>query len=91
MGERAIINRIRRLQELEQQQEELKQEINSLKEEIKKDMDSKGIEELKAGSFMVRWKQVITNKFDSKAFQQEHKRLYDQYIKQTVTRRFTVA
>lgn len=38
MGERAIQNRIRRLQELDRQQAEIEAEREKLKDEIKKDM-----------------------------------------------------
>lgn len=43
MGERAIQNRIRRLQELDRQQAEIEAEREKLKEEIKKDMQKKVI------------------------------------------------
>lgn len=90
MGERAIQNRIRRLKELEEQQKALEAQINSLKDEIKADMEEKGVDELEAGTFIVRWKQVLSNKFDSKAFQKEHEGLYSQYMKRTESRRFTI-
>ena len=48
MGERAIQNRIRRLQELDRQQAEIEAEREKLKEEIKKDMQKKGIDQVKA-------------------------------------------
>ena len=41
MGERAIQNRIRRLQELDRQQAEIEAEREKLKDEIKKDMQKK--------------------------------------------------
>ena len=50
MGERAIQNRIRRLQELDRQQAEIEAEREKLKEEIKKDMQKKGIDQVKAGN-----------------------------------------
>ena len=52
MGERAIQNRIRRLQELDRQQAEIEAEREKLKEEIKKDMQKKGIDQVKAGNFI---------------------------------------
>ncbi|WP_077613005.1 hypothetical protein [Clostridium sp. Marseille-P2415] len=91
MGERAIENRVKKLKAIEAQQKALEQEADKLKEEIKKKMEARGAEELKAGSFLVRWKSVIGSRFDSKAFQKEHKALYSQYLKQTEGKRFTVA
>lgn len=54
-------------------------------------MEQKGVVELQAGSFIVRWKTILSSKFDSKAFQKEHEAMYSQYTKQTESRRFTVA
>lgn len=91
MGERALQNRIEKMKELERQQEALQKQIDELKEQIKQDMEQKGVEELQAGSFLIRWKMVLSNRFDAKAFKKEHESLYNQYLKQTQSRRFTIA
>lgn len=91
MGERALQNRIEKMKELERQQEALQKQIDELKDQIKQDMEQKGVEELQAGSFLIRWKMVFSNRFDAKAFQKEHESLYNQYLKQTQSRRFTIA
>ena len=90
MGERAILNRVNKLKALEDQQKALESEIEAIKAVIKQDMEAKGQEEIKAGNFIVRWKKVITNRFDSKAFAKEHESLYSQYSKQTESRRFSI-
>ncbi|MEY8356509.1 hypothetical protein AALB39_24600 [Lachnospiraceae bacterium 54-53] len=90
MGERAIENRVKKLKAIEEQIKALELEAEKLKE-IKKEMEARGTEEVQVGSFLVRWKSVIGNRFDSKAFQKEHKALYGQYLKQTEGKRFTVA
>jgi len=91
MGNRALENRINRLKEIEAAQKDLERQAEIIKTEIKAAMEAQGTEELNTGNFIVRWKSIITNKFDSKSFQAEHKCLYDQYIKQAESRRFTVA
>ena len=90
MGERAIENRLRKLKELESQISKLEEQAEAVKAEIKQDMEAKGQEEIKAGNFIVRWKKVITNRFDGKAFAKEHESLYSQYGKQTESRRFSI-
>lgn len=90
MGERALQNRIRRLQALERQRAEIEVEKERLKEEIRKDMEKKGIDQVKTGNFIVRCKKIISNRFDSKRFRVEHKDLYKSYQKQQETIRFTV-
>ncbi|MDR1547842.1 MAG: hypothetical protein LBT06_04545 [Hungatella sp.] len=74
MGERSIENRVRKLKAIEEQMKTLELEVDKLKEEIKKEMEARGVEELKAGDFLVRWKCVIGGRFDSKAFQKEYMR-----------------
>ncbi len=90
MGERALQNRIRRLQILERQQAEIEAEKAKLKEEVRKDMEKKGIDQVKTDNFIVRCKKIISNRFDSKRFRAEHEDLYKSYQKQQVTMRFTV-
>lgn len=90
MGERALQNRIRRLQILERQQAEIEAEKAKLKEEVRKDMEKKGIDQVKTDNFIVRCKKIISNRFDSKRFRAEHEDLYKSYQKQQETMRFTV-
>lgn len=92
MGNRALENRIKKLKELEEQQKALEQEIDSLKEEIKKDLEAKGTEELKVGIFIIRFTSVLSSRFDTKRFkEQQYGDLYNQFTKQTASRRFTIS
>ena len=47
MTERMIVNRVRKLKELEAQQKEIEEQIEALKAEIKADMQRKDLEEQK--------------------------------------------
>ena len=91
MGEKALENRVKKLKALEAQQKALEKQIEELKKEIKEDMIQKGMEQQAAGDFIIRFSTVITSRFDSKRFQQEHAKLYGQYIKQTESHRFSIA
>lgn len=91
MTERMISNRIRKLKELENQRAKLDKQIEALKDEIKEDMDSKGLEEQKVGDYMIRFITVVTSRFDSSKLKKEHADLYSRYLKETSSRRFTVA
>ena len=91
MSERMLLNRVKKLKALEAQQKELEDQIEALKDEIKADMQERGVEQQAAGDFLIRWTTVTANRFDSKAFQKEHETLYSQYLKQTVSRRFSIA
>ncbi|MBD5479582.1 MAG: hypothetical protein HDR14_09865 [Lachnospiraceae bacterium] len=91
MGERAIENRVRKLMALEEQKKELEAQISALQEEIKKDMDTKGIEEMQAGTFIIRFTSVLSSRFDTKRFKEQYSELYNMYVKPVASRRFTIS
>ena len=83
--------KIAKLQEWEQLLEEAKAEVESLKDEIKAEMLTRNAEEMTAGRYIVRWTSVLSNRFDTTTFKREHTEMYKQYMKQTASRRFSVA
>lgn len=91
MGERALENRIKKLKELEEQKKELDAKITGLQEEIKKEMESKGTEELKVGIFIIRFTSVLSNRFDTKKFKEKYAELYKEYTKPVASMRFTIS
>jgi len=54
-------------------------------------MLKQGVEELKAGTHIVRWTTTLTNRFDTTAFKKKYDELYKAFTKQTTSRRFTIA
>ena len=68
-----------------------KTEIEALRDAIKADMLAKGLEEMEAGKFIVRWTPVLSNRFDTTGFKKAHGDLYKAFTKQTASRRFTIS
>ena len=91
MTERMIENRVRRLQEIEAQQKELEALADAIREELKADMESKGVNELRSRSFVVRWKEIVSARLDGKALKAALPDVYGRFCKPTTTRRFTVS
>lgn len=91
MGERALQNRIIKLQEIEAQKELLEKEAEKIRQEIKMELETKQVEELAAGTFMIRWKTVLSSRLDGKALKAALPEIYRQYCKSSTTRRFTIA
>lgn len=91
MTARQMENRVKKLKDIEAQQKALEEQANKLKDELKEALQERGTEEMRAGNYVVRWKPVVSSRFDSKAFQAEHESLYSQYLKSIESRRFTVA
>lgn len=86
-----IISKIEALKEWEQLASEATAEIESLKDAIKKEMNARGVEELEAGQYIARFTTVISNRLDTTAFKRDNSELYQRYLKQTTSRRFSVA
>lgn len=86
-----LLAKIRSLKELETLISEAQEELDSIKDELKAEMTNRNTEELDVDIFKIRYNTVKSNRFDTTAFKSTHKELYDQYVKQTESRRFTVA
>lgn len=86
-----IVSKIEALKEWEAILEEAKAEMESLKDIIKKEMDSRGVEELEAGQFIARFTTVVSSRLDTTALKRENAALYQRYLKQSTSRRFSIA
>ena len=86
-----IISKIESLKEWEALAAEAAAEIENLKDCIKREMDSRGVEELEAGQYIARFTTVLANRFDTTCFKRDHAEMYKQYTKQVTSRRFTIS
>ena len=91
MSTKDLTEKVRSLKELEALITEAQAEAESIKDELKAEMINRNTEEMMVDVFKIRYKTVKSNRFDTPAFKSTHKELYNQYIKQTESRRFTVA
>lgn len=86
-----IISKVEALKEWEALAAEAAAEIESIKDELKKHLDGLGVEELEAGTHIIRYTTVLSNRFDSTAFKKVMPDVYKAYTKQTTSHRFTVS
>lgn len=86
-----LTKKVRELKELKAMADELAAEITAIEDDLKAEMTAQGVEEMQVDVFKLRYKTVISNRFDSKAFKATHEELYNQYTKPTTSKRFTVA
>ena len=91
MSQNEIVSKIEQLKEWEAILEEAQTEVEALRDCIKAQMLERGTEELQAGTYIIRWTSVLSNRFDSTAFKKEYAELYQSFIKQVASRRFTIA
>lgn len=91
MTTQEIITKIEELKEMETLIAEAQAEADTIKDTLKKEMSEQDVEELVAGTHIIRWTTVLSNRFDSTAFKKVMPDVYKAYTKQTTSRRFTVA
>lgn len=77
---RALEAKINELKELKEEKETL----------IKSVLDKAGLEELKIGTFTVRFQNIVRNTFNSSEFKKSYLDLYNSFIRQTNYRKFTI-
>ena len=91
MSRNEIEAKVEYLQELEALMEEVKAEAESIKDQIKAEMLDRQVSELQAGRYIIRWTDVLSNKFDSTSFKKVYADLYKAFTKQVYSKRFSVA
>ena len=75
-------------QSLKKTLSDLTQKLEAIESEIKFYMGEQ--EEMNVDGVTVRWTKITQNRFDTTTFKQQHTALYEQFLKQIETRRFTV-
>lgn len=79
------------LQDLYANLELIKSAITARENAIKEEMDSREVETLDLGNVIVRFTNVLSNRFDTKAFKQDFADVYAMFTKQVASRRFSIA
>ena len=90
MSKNELITKIEALQEWEAIMEDAKAEAEALRDSIKEEMLRQGTEEMEAGTYIIRWTSVLTNRFDTTAFKKEHNDIYLKFTKQIQSKRFSI-
>ncbi|MBR3560942.1 MAG: hypothetical protein IKN81_05360 [Oscillospiraceae bacterium] len=91
MTDKQLNNRIAKLQGIEAQMKELEDAAEKIRTEIKADLEAKGEDEHNTGSFIIRWKEIISRRLDSKALKAALPDVFTAYSKESSTRRFSIA
>lgn len=68
MTERMLKNSIEKLDAIAAQQKALEERAEAIRSEIKADMEEKGVDEIAAFGRIARWKEVISNRLDSRLY-----------------------
>jgi len=90
MSRKELEAQVEYLKELEGLMDEIKAEAETIKDQIKAEMLDRQVNELQAGRYIVRWTDVVSNKFDSAAFKKLYGELYKAFTKPVSSKRFSV-
>lgn len=91
MNKDELLKQVKTLKELKVMAEELQSEITAIEDSIKAEMTEQNVSELQVDVFKIRWTTVVSNRFDTSAFKKVYMDLYNQFTKQSETKRFTIA
>ena len=86
-----LVAKIKALKDLKELVKEAETEIDKLEGAIKEEMLLRNTEEMEVGTCIVRWTIVLTDRFDSTSFKKANPEVYNSYIKQIKSRRFSIS
>lgn len=85
-----LLEKLNRRDELKKQINTLEYEMNEIDNFLKKEMETRGTDELIVPPFKVTYKGFISHRFDSKKFGEENPDEYKKYLTESVKKRFIV-
>lgn len=91
MSTQEISCKVQELRELARMRDELDAEITALQDAIKAYMTAQGVDSISGSDYKVTWKNVTSNRLDSKALKSAMPEIAARFTKETTTKRFCVA
>ena len=91
MANNELLNKIEALNEWEALMEDAKAEAEAIRDSIKQEMLSRELEELECGQYIIRYQSIVSNRFDSSSFKKALPDVYQAFIRQSTSKRFSIA
>lgn len=91
MATNELIQRIEQLNEWENLMQEAEAEAEAIRDSLKQEMINRGTEELECGKYIIRYQTITKNIFNSSAFKKALPDVYKSFIRQSTTKRFSIA
>ena len=90
MTKNEIIAMIETINNYDELAAKAKAKADAIREALKEEMIRLDTEELAAGAYIIRYTNVISNRFDSTTFKRLYADLYKDFTKQSMSRRFSI-
>ena len=91
MATNELINKIEELKALEELIEEAKATAEGLRDDLKDEMNARGVEEMTAGRFILRFTPILSSRFDTKRFKEKFgEDVYKAFTREVSSRRFSI-
>ena len=91
MANNELLNKIEALNEWEALMEEAKAEAEAIRDSLKQELLNRGTEELECGQYIIRYTSVLTQRLDTTAFKKALPDVYKSFIRQSASKRFSIA
>ena len=91
MSRNELVAKIEALNEWEALMEEAKAEAEAIRHSLKAELTERGVEEMEAGQYIIRYTSILSNRFDTTAFKKIYGDLYKAFTKQSASKRFSIA
>ena len=91
MSTNEMLTKIELLNHYESMVAEFKKQADAIRDEIKSEMLSQNTETLIVDRYIIRWVDVLSQRFDSTSFKRVCPELYRAYVKQVASRRFNIS
>ena len=91
MANNELLNKIEELNSWEALMEEARAEAEAIRDSLKQELLERGTEELECGKYIIRYQTITKNIFNSSAFKKALPDVYKSFIRQSTTKRFSIA
>ena len=91
MSKNEMITMIETMNNYDELAAKAKAKADAIREALKEEMVARGVEEMEAGAYIVRFTSVISNRFDSTTFKRLYADLYKDFTKPVSSHRFSVS
>lgn len=91
MANNELLNKVEALNEWEALMEEARAEAEAIRDALKQEMLERDTEELECGKYIIRYQSIVSNRFDSSSFKKLMPDVYKSFIRQSTSRRFSIA